>query len=82
MRAALKSEFRYILPRKRKFLDLEFSVKIRELSTFTGSISTTTYFFVDKFFISSLAGITPFAIFISVDWCAARIIPNYIFPSC
>lgn len=45
----LKGKFHYSLPIKRNFLDFEFSVKTRELSTFTGCISTTSYFFVDSF---------------------------------
>lgn len=78
----LKGKFHYILSGDLNFLNFEFSIKIGELSTSIGSISTIAHFFVDKFFIPPLAGITSFAILISVDWCAVRIIPNYIFPFC
>lgn len=47
---ALKGKFHYSLPECLKLFYFEFSVKIGKLSTFTGRISTTFYFFVDKFF--------------------------------
>ena len=78
----LKGKFYYSLPGCLKFPVSEFSVKIGKLSTFIGPISTSSSFFVDKIFISLLAGITSFAILISVDWCAVRILPIYIFLFC
>ena len=80
--SALKGKFHYSLPGNLKFWFFEFSRKIGKLSTSIGSSSTATRFFVDKIHISSLAGITSFAILILVDWCAVRIIPRYIFLSC
>ena len=77
--AVLKGKFRYSLPGCLKFPDSEFSVKIGKLSTFLGPISTFPSFFVDKIFISLLAGITSFAILILDDWRALRVTPFYIF---
>ena len=77
--SALKGKFHYSLPRNLKFSNFEFSLKNGKLSTFIGSTSSTVHFFVDKIFIFLPAGITSFAILISVDWCAVRIIPEYIF---
>ena len=82
MGTALKGKFCYSLPGHLKFFNFKFSVESGTLSTSIGFIPITTHFFVDKIFVPLLAGITSFAILISVDWYAVRIIPIYIFTVC
>ena len=59
---ALKGKFFYSLPGHLKFFNLKFSVELGTLSTSIDLITITTLFFVDKIFVSLLAGITSFAI--------------------
>lgn len=60
--SALKGKFFYSLPGHLKFFNLKFSVELGMLSTSIDLITITTLFFVDKIFVSLLAGITSFAI--------------------
>lgn len=60
--SALKGKFFYSLPGHLKFFNLKFSVELGTLSTSIDLITITTLFFVDKIFVSLLAGITSFAI--------------------
>ena len=56
------NKFFYSLPGHLKFFNLKFSVELGTLSTSIDLITITTLFFVDKIFVSLLAGITSFAI--------------------